>query len=98
MGREKRLSASMQCFIYKGDRKRDTYLYITMDGDFSKVPESLLVMLGTLEKVMDLTLDETKKLANADTKIVLEQLNDQGFYLQMPPSDDKLFTLKASLT
>ena len=87
----------MQCFIYKGNRKQDTYLYITREGDFSKVPQSLQDLLGPLEKVMDLTLDDTKKLANADAETVIEQLIDQGFYLQMPPAADKIHSLKASL-
>ena len=85
----------MQCFNYKGNRKQDTYLYITRDGDFSNVPDSLLCLLGQLEKVMDLTLDESKKLANADVKTVIEQLDLQGFYLQMPPSVDKLHSIQA---
>lgn len=87
----------MQCFIYKGNRKQDTYLYITREGDFSKVPEFLRDLLGPLEKVMDLTLDETKNLANANVETVIEQLADQGFYLQMPPSADKIHSLKSSL-
>ena len=85
----------MQCFIYKGNRKNDTYLYITRDGDFSDVPQSLQELLGQLEKVMEVTLDENKKLANADVKSVIKQLSDQGFYLQMPPSIDKIQALNA---
>lgn len=87
----------MQCFIYKGNRKQDTYLYITRDGDFSQVPQSLQDLLGQLEKVMDIKLDKTKKLANADVNTVIGQLKDLGYYLQMPPAAHKKHSLKSAL-
>ena len=86
----------MQCFIYKGNRKQDTYLYITRDGDFSDVPQSLQDLLGELESVMEITLDENRKLANADAKTVIKHLDEQGFYLQMPPAAHERQPLKAS--
>ena len=78
----------MQCFIYKGDRKADTYLYVTKEGDFSKVPDSLLQLLGELEHVVNVDLNKRDKLANADIKNVASQLNSEGYYVQMPPTDD----------
>ena len=86
----------MQCFIYKGNRKQDTYLYIARDDDFTQVPQSLRDMLGELTSVMEITLDENKKLANADAKTVIKQLNEQGYYLQMPPAAHEIQSLKAS--
>lgn len=86
----------MQCFIYKGNRKQDTYLYITRDGDFTHVPQSLRDMLGELTSVMVLALDENKKLANADAKSVIKQLDEKGYYLQMPPAAHEIQSLKAS--
>ena len=87
LGRQNRLTLVMQCFIYKGNRKQDTYLYITSEDDFTCVPGPLRDLLGTLEKVMDIDLDKTKKLANADIDTVQLQLKERGFYLQMPPSE-----------
>ena len=80
----------MECFIYKGHRKHDTYLYITKDGDFSKVPQSLLDLLGQLEFVLSISLDKHRKLANADAQAVLSCLKDQGYYLQLPPCEDSI--------
>lgn len=78
----------MQCVIYKGNRKPDAYLYIEREGDFSRVPEALLKMLGTLEWVMALDLQPPRSLAQADPDQVRRQLEAQGYYLQMPPQDD----------
>ena len=80
----------MNCVVYKGRRKADTYLYIERADDFSRVPDSLLRLLGELEQVIHLTLDEGKPLANANVIEVMQLLESQGYYLQMPP--EKLAT------
>lgn len=79
----------MQCAIYKGNRKPDTYLYIEREDDFSRVPDSLLLLLGQLELVMTLDLHPDRALAQADPEQVREQLESQGFYLQMPPEKEQ---------
>lgn len=78
----------MKCVIYKGSRKPDTYLYIERDDDFARVPEALLNMLGSLERVMSLELTPERSLAQADPEQVRRLLREQGYYLQMPPQDD----------
>jgi uncharacterized protein YcgL (UPF0745 family) len=80
----------MKCVIYKGDNKQDTYLYIEREGDFSRVPEALLKMLGMLEWVMALELTPGRTLVQADPEQVRRQLKEQGYYLQMPPQDDSV--------
>lgn len=80
----------MKCVIYKGDRKQDIYLYIEREGDFSRVPEALLKMLGMLEWVMALELSPGRTLVQADPEQVRRQLKEQGYYLQMPPQDDSV--------
>lgn len=80
--------AVMECAIYKGQRKADTYLYIEREGDFSRVPSSLISMLGPLQLVMRLALTPGRKLAQADADEVQRLLVSQGYYLQMPPQDN----------
>lgn len=77
----------MKCVIYKGERKRDTYLYVEREDDFARVPPALLSMLGKLERVMSLDLVEGRTLAQADVEQVRQLLREQGYYLQMPPGD-----------
>lgn len=78
----------MQCYVYKGDKKEDHFLYLPnefeTDSESSDLPAVLLDMLGNLSLVIEFDLDESRKLVNADSKQVLEQLSEQGFYLQMP--------------
>ena len=80
----------MECVIYKGSRRADTYLFIERESDFSRVPATLLDALGTLEKVMSLELLHGRTLAGADPVPVRQQLLDAGFYLQLPPVESDI--------
>jgi len=82
---QKTLSTSVQCYIYKGSKNPEAYLFMINEDDFSDVPDALLGLMGELEQVLSLELDEHRKLANADTATVLRQLQNQGYYLQLPP-------------
>lgn len=75
----------MQCVVYKGSKKVDHYLYVEKEDDFSRVPQTLLDMMGQLELVIGLELSPERQLAQADVNEVMKQLNEQGFYFQMPP-------------
>ena len=77
----------MQCVIYKGSKKPDSYLFIEREDDFSRVPESLLSMLGSLEYVMTLELHQELRLARASVSEVMCKLEEQGYYLQLPPAE-----------
>jgi uncharacterized protein YcgL (UPF0745 family) len=79
----------MNCYIYRSRRKVGSYLYITEKNNFSDIPTELLKLLGQVEFVFQLELNKDKTLANADVKKVLQQLKDQGFFLQMPPPQDQ---------
>jgi uncharacterized protein YcgL (UPF0745 family) len=76
----------MVCFIYKSLKKSDTYLFVSQKGDFRAVPDALKQMLGKLEYVMEVDLDTREKLAQADVGQVRWRLQQQGFYLQLPPA------------
>lgn len=80
----------MDCVIYSSDKKYGSYLYLEKVDDFSRVPEPLLNMLGRLEFVMELALDEHRKLAQADVMTVMADLAGVGYYLQVPPKDYEL--------
>jgi uncharacterized protein YcgL (UPF0745 family) len=79
----------MNCYIYRSSRKVGSYLYITEKNNFSDIPEALLKLLGRIEFVFQLELNKGKTLANANVKIVLQQLKEQGFFLQMPPPQEQ---------
>lgn len=76
----------MICSVYKSNKKVDYYLFVQKEEKFGRVPEALLNMLGNLEFVMDVNLNEREKLSQADPKEVKELISDQGYFLQMPES------------
>ena len=78
----------MQCVVYKSFKQFDYFLFVEEEDEFVRVPGSLRQMLGVLEKVMDLELDESRNLAQADVVVVMQQIEERGYYLQMPPQSD----------
>ena len=76
---------SMQCFIYKSNRQDELYLYVDKKDDFSNLPDILFKSIGEPVFVMELELTQELKLAREDTKKVIEQLQEKGFFVQMPP-------------
>ena len=77
------------CKIYRSVNKTDCYLYVPHEKDLADVPEPLLKHLGKLEPAMTLKLTPERKLAQADIKDVLTQLDEQGYYLQMASTADE---------
>ncbi len=75
----------MHCVVYKGTRKPDDYLYVEKADDFTRVPEALLDMMGELQLILTLELSADRQLAQADVIQVMKLLNEQGYYLQIPP-------------
>ena len=82
------------CDIYKSNKKDGMYLYVAQSEGLTRVPASLLERIGQLTHVMSLPLSGDKKLALADVEKVMGDIQEQGFYLQMPP---KLSTLATEL-
>ena len=80
----------MLCTIYKSTRKAQTYLFVNKRDDFSSVPEALMKTFGTPNLVTIINLDTKDKLAMADLEKVKTNLNEQGFYLQLPPPQEDL--------
>jgi hypothetical protein len=80
----------MLCAIYKSPKKALTYLFVKTRDDFSTVPEALMKTFGTPTLVTLVNLATKEKLAMADLARVKTNLNEQGFYLQLPPPEEDL--------
>lgn len=74
----------MKCFVYRSTRKADTYVYLADKDNMSNLPDGLVKLLGRTEYVLELDLNKTRTLANADIEQVISNLNTQGFYVQLP--------------
>lgn len=83
--------------IYKSPRKNETYLFVEKAGDFSRVPESLLETFGQPQLVMTLALSERKQLAGADVEKVIKDLQEQGYYLQLPTPDENMLEVHRAM-
>ena len=73
----------MLCHIYRSNRKLDTYLYLSEKDDFSSVPQELLKIFGPPEFSFSFDLTAARKLAREDAGEVLDNLESQGYHLQL---------------
>lgn len=78
----------MKCSVWKSSSKEFTYVYLTEGQNFDDLPIALRKAFGEPERVMDLDLNPGRKLAYEDIEQVRHNLVEQGYHLQLPPSDD----------
>ena len=77
----------MLCEIFKGSRKPDTYLYMQAPADFERLPQNIRELFGELQRVMELEITGATKLAKEQPDQVLENIEEFGFHIQLPPKD-----------
>ncbi len=87
------MSSSVECHVYRSKYKTGMYIYLTEKDDFEKIPEELRRRVGRLEFSFSFTLTESRKLMRYDTLEVIKQLQDSGFFLQMPPPETNFLDL-----
>jgi len=87
----------MICYVYRSNRKQDTYLYIQDEGDFSCLPDTILTIFGPPEYALSFDLHPDKKLSQADAREVINKLEAEGFYLQLPKSDFDLAQIEQQI-
>ena len=74
--------------VFRSSKNADTYCYIRRGYDWSSLPEALRDVFGAPQHTMDLLLTPDKKLARATGAQVLEAIDRQDFFLQMPEKLD----------
>ncbi len=82
----------MLCAVYKSSKKAGTYLFVNKRDEFEQVPKGLMTTFGTPVLVTLINLANKTKLAMADLDKVKTNLQDQGYYLQLPPPPENLLT------
>lgn len=75
----------LPCDVYKSASHPEMFLYVARRDGLDRVPESLLKKFGEPELALSLVLTEDRKLAREDSQKVLQNLEDQGYHLQLPP-------------
>jgi len=86
----------MNCFVYRSNLQRGMFLYLTEKDDFSRVPESLLKMLGNVDFSFEFDLSKDRKLVRAEAEEVVRIMTENGYFLQMPPPKSDLLGQKAN--
>lgn len=76
------------CDIYKSPKKEGLYVYVDKLKGLTRLPEALLTYFGEPQLALSLVLEPTRKLANADIDVVLKDIAEKGFYLQMPTNEE----------
>ena len=80
---------TVKCHIYRCSRRDEMYLYVHEQKTTSELPEDLLKLVKNLTHVMELELSEERKLAREDVLAVMQNLEEKGYHLQMPPDPMK---------
>lgn len=73
------------CLVYRSEKKAETYLYLPVGMTFSDLPEALQQTFGQPFLVMRLDIMADMKLAQANPVQVLSAIDEQGYFLQLPP-------------
>lgn len=75
------------CSIYRSPRKPEMYLYVDKLKGLTRVPEGLLAAFGPPALAFEFVLTPERTLAREDVAKVLENIDKQGYHLQMPPPE-----------
>ena len=81
----------MNCFVYRSNKKQGMYLYLVEKDNFTNVPESLLKLLGEVVFSFEFDLSKDRKLVKAEAEEVLRIMEENGYFLQMPPAKSEVF-------
>lgn len=92
-------AAEVDIVVYRSSRHALMFVYLPASSpsspsspeedpsaDLSVLPEALLTRFGTPVYSLSFKLTLDRKLAMADPAVVLQAIQDQGFYLQLPPT------------
>ena len=78
----------MKCEVYRSNRKAGTYLFVADTQDLGNLPHALTARLEPLEWVMAIDLAERETLAATRPATVIDSIESQGFFLQLPPGEE----------
>lgn len=81
----------MQCYVYRSRRKPGSFLFLPERDGFTAVPTTLMDIFGVPEFSFEFDLQPERKLViKADAAEVCRVMQENGFYLQLPPSDERI--------
>ena len=78
----------MKCSVIRSSLRDYTYIYLRDGYEFDDLPDTLRQVFGAPQLVMNLELTPDRKLAYEDIELVMRNLDEQGYHLQLPPRED----------
>jgi len=81
----------MQCFVYRSERKPNSFLMLPVKDDFSALSNEFLKLFGEPGFSFEFELTPERKMAQADAQEVLKNFSDNGFHLQLSNEDKDPF-------
>lgn len=72
--------------VYRCSKREGLYLFVKKKQKLQELPEALLKSLGDTEHAMSILLTPDKKLARVEVGEVLDGLEKNSYFLQMPPN------------
>jgi uncharacterized protein YcgL (UPF0745 family) len=73
------------CLVYRSSKKQETYLFLPVGGVYDDLPDELRARFGEPMLIMKLDLQADSRLAQAEAPRVIEALETEGYFLQLPP-------------
>ena len=79
----------MRVAVYKTVKHKDLFLYVSEEEGLARVPEELLKKFEDPQLALTFDLDADRTLAQEDPSIVLWNLAESGYHLQLPPPETR---------
>lgn len=81
------MSDVIRTSTFRHHKKEATYLYLSQHFAWEKLPQTLQQQFPKTHHVIDFDMTPERKLARADSQKVYQSLSQEGYFLQLPPSD-----------
>ena len=78
-------SSAIICTIFKSSREQGLYVFVPKAQGVKNIPEELHQRMGECLEVMVLNITPDKILARVKAPAVIHDINEKGYYLQLPP-------------
>ena len=80
--------SNVDVVVYRSRKRADTYVYLPAGAEYDDLPDAFRDHFGEATAFLQFELHADRFLAQADASAVLKAIEDQGFYLQLPPRID----------
>lgn len=78
---------TIKCDAYRSPNKADLYLFVEAGKDVSTLPDTIHTLFEKLELFYTFDLSPGKKMQRENADRVIENIQAQGYHIQMPPPE-----------